>query len=69
MKFGGSSLADAERLQHVAALVAQQMRDHGIAPVLVCSAMGSTTNALLAAGDFALSGKVHKPFNSSLSCL
>jgi len=26
--------------------------------VLVCSAMGSTTNALLAAGDFALSGKV-----------
>lgn len=59
MKFGGSSLADAARLQHVAALVQQQMQDEGTAPVLVCSAMGSTTNALLAAGDFALGGKVY----------
>mmetsp|Transcript_13225 Transcript_13225/g.31293 ORF Transcript_13225/g.31293 Transcript_13225/m.31293 type:complete len:347 (-) Transcript_13225:559-1599(-) len=59
MKFGGSSLADSERVKEVAALIVQQRREAGVDPVVVCSAMGSTTNALLAAGDFALGGNVY----------
>jgi aspartate kinase len=57
MKFGGSSLATAERLTYVARLV-QKHVEAGYKPVIVCSALGKTTNALLAAGDFALGGEI-----------
>lgn len=58
MKFGGSSLADESRIEHVAQLIKDQ-RAKGFRPrAVVCSAMGKTTNALLAAGEFALEGRV-----------
>ena len=53
MKFGGSSVRDAERITEVTALVKAQI-DAGYRPHLVCSAMGKTTNNLLAAADRAL---------------
>lgn len=54
MKFGGSSLADYERIDHVANLIKDQI-ELGYRPrAVVCSAMGKTTNNLLSAGDFAL---------------
>jgi aspartate kinase len=44
MKFGGSSVADAERIRHVAGIVRTQLDRK---PVLVLSAMGDTTDHLL----------------------
>ena len=59
MKFGGSSLADKDRIDHVANLIRDQLQ-RGCRPrAVVCSAMGKTTNNLLSAGDFALEGKVN----------
>ena len=56
MKFGGSSVADASRLKHVASIVKTQSAKK---PVLVLSAMGDTTDHLLEAADMALKeGKV-----------
>ena len=54
MKFGGSSLANYERIDHVAHLIKDQMALGSKPRAIVCSAMGKTTNSLLAAGDFAL---------------
>jgi aspartate kinase len=48
MKFGGSSVADAERLRHVAEIVRNQLDRK---PALVLSAMGDTTDHLLEAAD------------------
>jgi aspartate kinase len=54
MKFGGSSLANLERIDHVAKLIKFQL-EAGYRPrAVVCSAMGKTTNSLLNAGAFAL---------------
>jgi aspartokinase len=54
MKFGGSSLANYERVDHVANLIKDQL-EAGYRPrAVVCSAMGKTTNSLLSAGEFAL---------------
>jgi len=59
MKFGGSSLANYERIDHVANLIKDQI-ELGYRPrAVVCSAMGKTTNNLLSAGDFALEGRVN----------
>ena len=56
MKFGGSSVADASRLRHVAEIVKSQLEKK---PALVLSAMGDTTDHLLEAGDAALKeGKI-----------
>jgi len=56
MKFGGSSVADAARIRHVASIVKTQLSKK---PVLVLSAMGDTTDHLLEAGTLALKeGKV-----------
>lgn len=58
MKFGGSSLANSDRIDYVANLIKGQV-EAGYRPrAVVCSAMGKTTNSLLAAGDFALEGRV-----------
>jgi len=51
MKFGGSSLASFQHLQRVVEIVRSQLSRR---PVVVLSAMGSTTNKLLAAADKAL---------------
>jgi len=64
MKFGGSSVADAERLRHVAEIVKLYIKDN---PALVLSAMGDTTDHLLDAGNLALSqGKVEIKFVEKL---
>lgn len=53
-KFGGSSLANAERIDHVAHLIQDQIALNYRPRAVVCSAMGKTTNNLLSAGEFAL---------------
>lgn len=55
MKFGGSSVANAERIQHVADII-RAYEDKR--PVVVLSAMGDTTDDLLEAADNAVNGKV-----------
>ncbi|MCL2293275.1 MAG: aspartate kinase, partial [Spirochaetes bacterium] len=56
MKFGGSSVADAARMRHVAEIVKTQLIHK---PALVLSAMGESTDYLLEAGNIALKqGKV-----------
>lgn len=59
MKFGGSSLGNAERIDHVAHLIKDQIAEGIVPRAVVCSAMGKTTNSLLSAGDFALEGRVN----------
>ena len=59
MKFGGSSLADADRIHHVTALIKDQIAAGYRPRAVICSAMGKTTNSLLSAGDFALEGRVN----------
>jgi aspartate kinase len=59
MKFGGSSLADADRIDHVTALIKDQIAAGYRPRAVICSAMGKSTNSLLAAGDFALEGRVN----------
>jgi aspartate kinase len=51
MKFGGSSVADAERIRHAGEIVKSQLHRK---PVLVLSAMGDTTDHLLEAAETAL---------------
>jgi aspartate kinase len=55
MKFGGSSVANAERIRHVASIVTGNLGEN---PLVVLSAMGDTTDFLLEAGDAALLGVV-----------
>jgi aspartate kinase len=56
MKFGGSSVADAQRIRNVIEIVKTQLDRK---PVLVLSAMGDTTDHLLEAGNNAFhNGKV-----------
>ena len=55
MKFGGSSLANAERIRRVAAIIGGMVEKR---PVVVLSAMGDTTDDLLTAADTALKGIV-----------
>ena len=59
MKFGGSSLANADRIHHVTALIKDQIALGYRPRAVICSAMGKTTNSLLSAGDFALEGSVN----------
>lgn len=51
MKFGGSSVANAERFRRVLQIVRERLDKH---PVLVLSAMGDTTDYLLKAAEDAL---------------
>src|SRR5574344_1917908 len=55
MKFGGSSVADADRIKHVASIIKAYLEKR---PVVVLSAMGDTTDHLLEAADKAVSGIV-----------
>ena len=55
MKFGGSSVANAERIRHVASIIQAYKESK---PVVVLSAMGDTTDHLLDAADMAVKGKV-----------
>lgn len=61
-KFGGSSLADAERIRHVAKLI--RARDDA-AQIVVVSAMHGVTDALIALADAASSrGEWHPGFSA-----
>ncbi|KAF3430917.1 hypothetical protein FNV43_RR25647 [Rhamnella rubrinervis] len=51
MKFGGSSVASAERMREIAQLILRFPEEN---PVVVLSAMGKTTNNLLLAGEEAV---------------
>src|SRR5205823_8436173 len=53
MKFGGSSVESAAAIQRVAGIVKAREERH---PVVVVSAMGKTTNKLLAIADTAIRG-------------
>ena len=55
MKFGGSSVANAERIKHVASIINAYKEKR---PVVVLSAMGDTTDHLLEAADKAVEGIV-----------
>ncbi|MBQ1726201.1 MAG: aspartate kinase, partial [Treponema sp.] len=55
MKFGGSSVANAERIKHVASIIQAYKEQR---PVVVLSAMGDTTDYLLDAADMAVKGTV-----------
>ena len=55
MKFGGSSVANAERIRHVASIISAYKAER---PVVVLSAMGDTTDHLLEAADAAVSGTI-----------
>src|SRR5579871_2991422 len=54
MKFGGSSVESAAAIERVAGIVNARL-DH--APVVVVSAMGKTTNKLLAIASAAIEGE------------
>ncbi len=70
MKFGGSSLANSDRVDHVANLIKDRINPPNnedgspsdeipVRPrAVICSAMGKTTNSLLSAGEMALEGRV-----------
>jgi len=55
MKFGGSSVANAERIKHVASIITAYKEKR---PAVVLSAMGDTTDHLLEAADKAVKGIV-----------
>ncbi|HRR03308.1 MAG TPA: aspartate kinase, partial [Treponemataceae bacterium] len=55
MKFGGSSVANADRIRHIAEIIKEYREQR---PVVVLSAMGDTTDDLIEAADLALTGKV-----------
>src|SRR5580698_1092303 len=54
MKFGGSSVESAEAIKRVAEIVKARLDRH---PIVVVSAMGKTTNKLLAIAAAAIAGK------------
>jgi aspartate kinase len=55
MKFGGSSVANAQRIKHVASIIKAYAEKK---PIVVLSAMGDTTDHLLEAADKAIEGVV-----------
>ena len=61
MKFGGTSVESAEAIRRVAAIVASRVEQK---PLVVVSAMGKTTNRILAAADKAAAGNLADALNS-----
>jgi len=55
MKFGGSSLRDSTRINEVIFLIKKFYHEK---PLIVCSALGSTTNDLIKAGENAINGLI-----------
>ena len=56
MKFGGTSVADAGAFTSVADIVAREVNDHRLRPVVVVSAMSGFTDALLTSVQKAVEG-------------
>ncbi|KAK7315757.1 hypothetical protein VNO77_34329 [Canavalia gladiata] len=65
MKFGGSSVASAERMKEVVNLILSFPEER---PIVVLSAMGKTTNKLLLAGEKAVSCGVTNASNIDELC-
>jgi aspartate kinase len=57
MKFGGTSVESAEAIERVASIVRERLARN---PVVVVSAMGKTTNKLLAIAAAAVGGELQK---------
>lgn len=57
MKFGGSSVESAEAIRRVAGIVRARLERH---PIVVVSAMGKTTNKMLAIADAAVAGELDR---------
>src|SRR5438309_7406688 len=57
MKFGGSSVADAQAIDRVSSIVERESAREAH-PVVVVSALGGVTDALLTAADAARSGRI-----------
>jgi aspartate kinase len=55
VKFGGSAIADAERIKSIAVIINNIISKK---PVVVLSAIGSTTDAIIQSGNNALNGKI-----------
>ncbi len=53
-KFGGSSLADVEKIQRVATIIKNTI---SLKPLVVVSALGNTTDDLLDAAESAVNGE------------
>lgn len=56
MKFGGTSVADADAIRRVAGIVKSRVAER---PIVVASAFAGVTDALLRAGQLAAHGKLH----------
>jgi aspartate kinase len=56
MKFGGTSVGGAQQIHAAARIVSEVLSEH---PVVILSAMGGVTDALLRAGEFAVQGRTH----------
>jgi len=65
-KYGGSSLADSEKVRGVARRIAASRRD-GTGVVVVCSAMGDSTDDLLALSRQVASSPVDREVDLLLS--
>lgn len=65
MKFGGSSVANAERIRHVSSIIRSYIEQR---PIVVLSAMGDTTDHLLEAADRAVNGTVDISRIETLHC-
>lgn len=65
-KFGGSSVANAECLRQVAAIVSRDIEAHGLFPVVVVSAMAGVTDLLL---DLAGQAARGQPYSRGLAQL
>jgi aspartokinase/homoserine dehydrogenase 1 len=63
LKFGGSSLADAAAIQHVAQLVREHSRDEET--VVVCSACAGITNRLVHVTEMVRAGKSVQALNET----
>lgn len=61
MKFGGTSVESAEAIRRVASIVAARVEQK---PLVVVSAMGKTTNRILAAAEKAAAGNLADALNS-----
>ena len=58
MKFGGSSLIDAEAIRHVANIIREEAREGRL--LIVCSACGGVTNCLVEIADLVRDKKIEK---------
>src|SRR5437016_22876 len=60
MKFGGTSVADADAINRLIAIVRQQQARDGSAPAVVVSALAGVTDKLVAVAELAEDGEVDR---------